>query len=250
MAIVINGSPAMGLSLDVLSSIDSLDGECVLDEILELVDGIENEVLRGKVKELLVDPPSDLDAPALDLEECPAGAFQHHSYSGGLLQHTIGVTKLSLTLCDLIEDLYGGRVNRDYVIAGAVLHDVMKVFCYEHNRDGRYRTSDFGGKVDHLTLVVGELIRRDFPIEVVHIAASHHGDVGPTKPKSVEALIVSVADLADSDLNGKLLRGAEYLLRRTGAENQKVVSSVDALNIVGTRDREGWDGLRRLVRDR
>jgi 7,8-dihydroneopterin 2',3'-cyclic phosphate phosphodiesterase len=221
----------------------------MLNEILELVEHIEDEGLRGKVKELLKDPPCDIDAPALPLERCPAGAFQHHSYDGGLLQHTLGVTQLSLTLCDMMEDLYGGSVNRNTVLAGAILHDVMKCYCYEENDEGGFRTSDFGGKVDHLTLMVGELMKRDFPLEVVHVVASHHGDVGPTKPKTIEALIVSVADLADSDLNGKVLRAAEYLLRRTGVYRPKLSSSEEALNVVTTKDRKGWDGLHKLSED-
>ena len=112
----------------------------MLSEILELVDGISDEVLRGKVLDLLKDPTCDIDAPALSLEECPAGAFQHHSYRGGLLQHTLGVTKVALTLCDLMESLYGGTVERDTVLAGAILHDVMKCYCYEDNGEGGYRT--------------------------------------------------------------------------------------------------------------
>ena len=221
----------------------------MFDEIHELVDRIENNELREKVKAFLKNPPSDLDAPALPLELCPAGAFQHHSYNGGLLQHTIGVTKLALTLADLVESLYGGTVERDTVLAGAILHDVMKCYCYEETSEGVFRTSDFGGKVDHLILMVGEMMKRDFPLDVVHVVASHHGDVGPTKPKTIEALIVSVADLADSDLNGKLLRAAEYLLRRTGAYRPKLSSSKEALDVVTTKDREGWEGLRRLSDD-
>ncbi len=218
----------------------------MFDEIHGLVDRIKNKGLREKVKVFLKNPPSDLDAPALPLEVCPAGAYQHHSYDGGLLQHTVGVTKLALTLSDLVESIYGGTVERDTVLAGAVLHDVMKCYCYEERSEGGFRTSDFGGKVDHLTLMVGEMMKRDFPLDVVHVVASHHGDVGPTKPKTVEALIVSVADLADSDLNGKLLRAAEYLLRRTGAYRPKLSSSKEALDVVTTKDREGWEGLRRL----
>ena len=222
----------------------------MLDEIHKLVDRIENMELREKVKAFLKNPPSDFDAPTLPLELCPAGAYQHHSYNGGLLQHTWGVTKLALTLSDLVESLYGGTVERDTVLAGAILHDVMKCYCYEETGEGVFRASDFGGKVDHLSLMVGEMMKRAFPLDVVHVVASHHGDVGPTKPKSVEALIVSVADLADSDLNGKLLRAAEYLLRRTGAYRPKLSSSKEALDVVTTKDREGWEGLRRLLDDR
>jgi len=218
----------------------------MFDEIKELVDRIDNDGLREKVMGFLKNPPSDIDAPALPLEVCPAGAYQHHSYDGGLLQHTVGVTRIALTLSDLMESLYDGTVERDTVLAGAILHDVMKCYCYEERSEGGFRTSDFGGKVDHLTLMVGEMMKRDFPLDVVHVVASHHGDVGSTKPKTVEALIVSVADLADSDLNGKLLRAAEYLLRRTGAYRPSLSSGKEALEVVTTKDREGWEGLRRL----
>ena len=221
----------------------------MFDEIHGLVDLIENRELRESVKGFLKNPPSDIDAPALPLEVCPAGAYQHHSYIGGLLQHTLGVTKLALTLSDLVESIYGGTVNRDTVLAGAILHDVMKCYCYEERSEGVFRTSYFGGKLDHLTIMVGEMMKREFPLDVVHVVASHHGDVGPTKPKTVEALIVSVADLADSDLNGKLLRAAEYLLRRSGAYRPKLSSSKEALDVITTKDREGWEGLRRILDD-
>ena len=145
-----------------------------------------------------------------------------------------------------MEEVYDGEVNRDIILAGSLLHDVMKCYCYEETGDGGYRTSDFGGKVDHLTLMVGELMRRDFPQEIVHVVASHHGDVGPTKPKTIEALIVSIADLADSELNGKVLRAAEYLLRRSGAIRPKVLTSKEAIQVIVTKDREGWDGVKRL----
>ena len=220
---------------------------CVLSEVMGYVDSIEDEALRGKVAEFLRDPPSDVGVPCLGLEVCPAGAFQHHSYAGGLLQHTVSVIRVSLTLSDLIEDNYGGSVNRDTVIAGAVLHDIMKVYCYEAGDDGGFRTSEFGGRVDHLSLMVGELMRRGFPLDVVHVVAGHHGDVGPTKPKTLEALVVSLADLVDSELNGRLLRAAEYLLRRVGVPRARFESGHDAVEVILAKDRGGWDELRRLV---
>lgn len=219
----------------------------MLTVVLGFVDMIEDMDLQESVREFLRDPPGELDAPSLPLEVCPAGAYQHHSYNGGLLEHTVSVVRVSLTLCDLVEDYYGGEVDRDVVLAGAVLHDLMKCYCYELGEDGGFRTSDYGGRVDHLTLMVGELMRRGFPMDVVHVVAGHHGDVGGTKPRSLEALIVSLADQADSDLNGKLLRAAEYLLRRVGVSRPIVGSGAKAVKVVGVKDREGWDGLRRLV---
>ena len=188
----------------------------MMEEVERLAEEIKDDKLRGMVLELLRKPTLDFDYPCLSVEECPAGAFQHHSYSGGLLQHTIGVTRLSMTLCDLVEGVYDGKVNRDTVVAGALIHDIMKIYTYEPRGDGSYMSSALGEKVDHLTLLVAELYKRGFPVDVVHVAASHHGDVSPVKPKTMEALIVSIADLADSELSRKTLRAAEYLLRQMG----------------------------------
>jgi 7,8-dihydroneopterin 2',3'-cyclic phosphate phosphodiesterase len=218
----------------------------MMDEVEKLAAGIKDESLRGKVIDLLRNPTLDFDYPCLPVEECPAGAYQHHSYSGGLLQHMIGVTKLSMTLCDLVEGVYGGKVDRDTVLAGALIHDIMKCYTYEPRGDGSYISSPLGEKVDHLTLLVAELYKRGFPIDVVHVAASHHGDVSPVKPKTMEALIVSIADLADSELSRKTLRAAEYLLRQMGESQPKLNSSREALDLVQTKSREGWDGVKKL----
>ena len=219
----------------------------MFDEVLGFLELIQDEELRKMTGAFFVDPPAGFDAPCLGLEVCPAGAYQHHSYVGGLLQHTASVVRVSLTLCDMVEEYYGGSVDRDFVVSGALLHDVMKCYCYEESGEGGFRTSDFGGRVDHLSLMVGEMIARGFPWGVVHVVASHHGDVGATKPKSLEALIVSLSDLADSEFNGKLLRAAEYLLRRVGEVRPRVGSGGEAVEVVGVKDREGWEGLRRLL---
>jgi 7,8-dihydroneopterin 2',3'-cyclic phosphate phosphodiesterase len=219
----------------------------MLVEIKNQINMIKDETLREKVKKFFTVPPSELNALCLQLEVCPAGAYQHHSYNGGLLQHTVSVVRIALTLSDLVEEIYGGEVDRDVMLAGAILHDIMKCYCYEETGDGGYRTSDFGGKVDHLTLMVSELMKRDFPLEIVHVVASHHGDVGSTKPKTIEALIVSIADLADSELNGKVLRAAEYLLRRSGVIRPRILNSKEAIEVILTKDREGWEGVKRLL---
>lgn len=218
----------------------------MMDEVEKLAGKIKDKALRAKVLDILRNPTLDIDSPKLSVEECPAGAYQHHSYSGGLLQHTVGVTQLSITLCDLVENVYGGEIDRDTVLAGALIHDIMKCYTYEPRGDGSYMSSTLGERVDHLTLLVAELYKRGFPVDVIHVAASHHGDVSPVKPRTMEALIVSIADLADSELSRKTLRAAEYLLKQMGEYQPKLGSSQEALNLVQTKSREGWDGVRKL----
>ena len=215
-----------------------------MTEIKKLVNKIKNGKLRQMVEDLITDPIIVGKYEKLSLQECPAGIFQHHNYEGGLLQHTRAVTILANTMCDIIEEVYGGDVDRDSVIAGSLLHDIMKCYTYTRNEEGDYITSELGEKIDHLTLLVSELYKRDFPMEVIHIAVSHHGDASPLRPRTIEALIVSIADLSDSELSRKILRAAEYLLKKTSGKTRRVSSSREAIKIVQKKARNGWKGLK------
>ena len=214
-----------------------------MDELHRLVELISEEELRDKVTSLLKNPGIDLGGPMLEFDEAPGGAYVHHAYEGGLLEHTVAITHVCMTMCDLTERVYGGKVDRDVVLAGALVHDVMKCYAYSSVGGGFFRTSPLGERVDHLTLLVSELLKRGFPLDVVHVAASHHGEQSPVKPKTLEALIVSIADLADSEFSRKSLRAAEYLVRETTGRRKKFGSSKEALRLLSLKARDGWDGV-------
>jgi 7,8-dihydroneopterin 2',3'-cyclic phosphate phosphodiesterase len=214
----------------------------LLDELFRIVGKIRDEGLREKVESLLRDPKIDLKAPMLDFMEAPGGAYVHHAYEGGLVEHTVAMCRICEVMCDLVEEVYGGDVDRDVVMAGALIHDVMKRYAYA-STGGFFRTSPLGEKVDHLTLLVSELIKRKFPLEVIHVAASHHGEQSPVKPKTIEALIVSIADLADSEFSRKSLRAAEYLVRETTGRRKRFRSSKEVLELLSLKARDGWDGV-------
>jgi 7,8-dihydroneopterin 2',3'-cyclic phosphate phosphodiesterase len=218
----------------------------LMEELEGLAGRIRDEALRGMVLEFLKVPDIELDGERLPFDECPGGAYVHHCYEGGLLQHTIAVARLSLTLCDLVEECYGGKVDRDVVLAGALVHDVMKCYSYVRDDWGGFRTSPLGERLDHLSLLVSEMYRRGFPVDVIHVAASHHGEQSPVKPKTLEALIVSVADFADSELSRQTMRAAEYLVREATGRRERFGSSEEALEVLRVKAREGWDGLRRM----
>jgi 7,8-dihydroneopterin 2',3'-cyclic phosphate phosphodiesterase len=215
------------------------------DELDRLIGMISDEGLREKVVSLLEDPDIELEGAMLGFDKAPGGAYVHHAYQGGLLEHTVAMTHICLTMCDLVETIYGGEVDRDVVLAGALVHDVMKCYAYSRVDGGFFRTSALGERVDHLTLLVSELLKRGFSLEVVHVVASHHGDQSPVKPKTLEALIVSIADLADSEFSRKSLRAAEHLVRETTGRRKRFGSSREALELLGLKAREGWEGVHR-----
>jgi 7,8-dihydroneopterin 2',3'-cyclic phosphate phosphodiesterase len=231
--------------LDPLFEIYSWELE-LMGELENLAMQIGDEKLRRKVLDFLKAPEIDLDGERLPFDECPGGAFIHHAYRGGLLQHTVAVAHLCLTISDLVEEVYGGHVDRDVVLAGALLHDVMKCYSYAYDENGRCITSPLGEKVDHLTLLTSEMYKQGFPLEVIHVAASHHGQQSPVRPKTIEALIVSVADLADSELSRQILRAAEYLVREATGSRFSCESSKEAMEVLLAKARKGWSGVRRL----
>ncbi len=217
-----------------------------MTQVQRLTALMKDETLRKKVERMITDLQIEGDYNKLCLEESPGGAFQHHSYKGGLLQHMISVTRIALLLSELVEQVYGGTLNKDHIIAGTILHDIMKSYTYTYDNKGGFTTSELGEKIDHLSLLVSEMYKREFPLEVIHIVASHHGDVSPVRPKTVEALITSIADMTDSELNRRILRAAEYLIRKTSGKQTKISSSEEALKILHTKKIEGWEGLSKL----
>src|SRR6266542_3943468 len=115
----------------------------------------------------------------------------------------------SLSLCSLAEALLTNypRLNRDWLIAGAVLHDVGKVEELGTSRRLGYTTR--GQLVGHVGLGL-EILERHmsrlpgFPVEVKnmlqHLIVSHHGGIekGALRaPMFPEALALSIADLLD-----------------------------------------------------
>lgn len=211
------------------------------------VNMIRDDALRGKVMELLGDISARLVAwgpVGLPLHESPASRAYHHSYPGGLIDHILSALNIAMALCDSIEKIYCGRVNRDLVVSGVILHDIFKPLTYEMRGDGTYGFSPLGELIDHLTLASSELVKRGFPRELIHIVASSHGQASPTSPKTIEALICHIADEADSRMNGEILNAAKYLVKEATGESWDKMDSKTALKILALKAEGGWEGLR------
>lgn len=174
-------------------------------EMLAELDGIIASVgdpwIRRLLEVLLVGD-SDLRAA---FAQAPAAKSMHHVYLGGLLEHTLSVLGMAERACAHYPDL-----NRDLVVAGALLHDLGKTAELSYGRSFGY--TDAGNLLGHIALE-SEWISRaaaglpGFPeelrLQILHIVLSHHGRLefgSPVLPKTPEALLVHYLD----DLDGKL----------------------------------------------
>jgi len=111
-----------------------------------------------------------------------------------IVQHTRAVTNLSISAYELFIKEYNDyyNLNRDYLVAGALLHDVGKLVEYKLS-DGKYSKSDNGKILRHPFSGANLAAICELPDEVVHIIAvhAHEGDSGYRSP---EARIVNHAD--------------------------------------------------------
>jgi 3'-5' exoribonuclease len=140
--------------------------------------------------------------------QAPAARTIHHNCVGGLLEHTLEVA----AICRSLVDLYPGKLNRDLLLAGALLHDIGKLEEYQQESIS-FEFSDRGKLVGHISIGKEMLDEKlsglpDFPadlkLELEHMLLTHHGqrDWGsPEVPKTVNAFALFHADLVSARMN-------------------------------------------------
>lgn len=169
-----------------------------LKDLKTIANKIEDETLRNKTLETLeIQVPSNeaMDYRAEELEEIPSWIGAHHSYKGGLIEHIYSVTKLALSISEILEEIYNKQLKKDFLIAGALLHDISKLFILKKVGEG-YDLEKY--LLDHALWSACELYARSFPEEVIEIVGSHGGEKLPPSPVTLEGTILQLADDLDA----------------------------------------------------
>lgn len=136
----------------------------------------------------------------------PSAVSMHQAYLGGLIDHTLCVTKNALKMADNYP-----AANRELLITGALLHDMGKIIEFSYDRKIAY--TDAGRLLGHIS--IGNAMIEvhchnlaDFPVQkkilLQHMILSHHGIMefgSPRCPATLEALILHHADLLDAQLS-------------------------------------------------
>jgi len=198
----------------------------VWERLLRIGEQIRDESLRKLVLDMLREPKITFTRvePRISFWESPAAPKKHHAYPGGLLDHTLGVTEIALRLVEVYEGVYGATVDRDLVVAAALLHDLFKYYQYERDPlTGGFRPrSDW--YFSHDFAMVAELTVRGAPDRLVRAVVEVHGTV----PFSmVESQIVHQADTTDSEFVSKLQDIVWYVCRDLELE----IEGVKALKV-------------------
>jgi len=221
------------------------------EELLRVANRIHNRALRAKVCEVLRSPYVRIGGrnySGLPLEKSPASVWRHHNYPGGFIEHTLALYELSMSLARIVRKIYKSRVDLDLVICGVLLHDIFKPVTYKQIESGRYRRSNLAERLDHLSLATAELVRRGFPLDVVHVVAASHGrQYGPIGPMTIEALVCHLADRAEAELNGEIISAARFMIREVTGEEPQTLTGREAFAVVRMKTDKGWDGLKNSI---
>lgn len=179
-------------------------------ELCRLVElHVSNEPLRRLVLGLL-------DDHRLRLYELPAATWHHHAFVGGWLEHVLSVTHTCVYLAEKYARLYPDLkppLDKDLVVAGAVLHDIGKLRELMWQGDAAVFTVE-GSLIGHIVLgrdmlhdaaarqaQAGHPVNAETLLRLEHLILAHQRlpEWGsPKPPMTPEAMLVHYADDLDA----------------------------------------------------
>jgi 3'-5' exoribonuclease len=205
----VEADAADGFDPNCLRPRSRFDPQAMYDELLALVrKQIKNPALRKLTETLLV-------GNRQALLDHPAARRNHHAFVGGLLEHTLSVTRTCVFLADKYAEYYPDLrppLDKDLVVAGGVLHDIGKLSELEQRPEGTIHSAE-GAMIGHI-LIGRDMVREaaaamppdaapdaETMLRLEHLIIAHQGrpDWGsPKPPMTPEALLVHYADDIDA----------------------------------------------------
>lgn len=181
--------------------VSSKNIDVMYSELLDLIKSIKNTYLRQLLESFFVKD----ETFAKSFKNSSAAKTVHHGFVGGLLEHTLGVTKL----CDYYCTAYP-VLKRDLLLTAAMCHDIGKTREISPFPENDY--TDDGQLLGHIVMgsqMVAEHAAKieGFPhgllAQVQHCILSHHGKYeygSPKIPAIIEALALNYADDTDAKI--------------------------------------------------
>ena len=175
-----------------------------IDHLFHKLLEYKNSIANQKIRQLL-DFFFENDDFVVKFKNHPAAKAMHHAYVGGLLEHTVTLAQS----CNNLAKVYP-KINRDILLAGALLHDIGKIKEMTCDLTTEYTVP--GRLLGHLAMgseMIAQAARLipDFPedlkLVMQHLILSHHGQLdfgSPILPATPEALALHSLDMLDANL--------------------------------------------------
>lgn len=192
--------------------VTSLNIDEMLNETKDMIDTVQNTYLKK-----LLDSFFNNENFISKFTQNSAAKSVHHAYIGGLIEHSITVTKTCDNMCRLYPML-----NRDLLITVALLHDIGKIKELSAFPDNDY--TDDGQLLGHIYMGA-EMVEmkarqidnfpRELLNEIKHCILAHHGKKeygSPVLPALIEASALNIAD----EMDAKMRRWSDLLNESEG----------------------------------
>jgi len=117
------------------------------------------------------------------------------------IEHLNSCIRQCIVIADTLTTIYGGKipVDKDVLIAGAMLADVGKPLEFDRDADGKLVKGHFGEMLRHPFSGVAMCYKHGVPAEVMHIVATHSHE-GDKVERTIESIIFHHADFVDFDI--------------------------------------------------
>ena len=170
-------------------------------DLLAYIDKVEDKHYNQLLKKFFLEDEEVI----AQFKKSSAARGVHHAFVGGLLEHTLGVTRVAYLLSRVYSDL-----NRDLLVTSAILHDVGKIREYSSFPQNDF--TDEGNLIGHIIIgyeMIGDKIKDipEFPKmkedQLKHCILAHHGKLefgSPKTPGLIEAVALNYADDIDAKL--------------------------------------------------
>jgi 3'-5' exoribonuclease len=158
------------------------------------------------------------------------GGLEHHTYIGGLAEHTLNVTYWAKKLAYRYNCRY-----KEIAILAAKLHDIGKI--YEYSSKGSFKSTIRGEMEGHIVIgitMIEEAFKNnpkfyseDFKNRIKGCIVQHHGKPeygSPKGPNTEEAFIVHYADYIDATMN-KVSMVKDKTRQNTWSEYEKKIET-------------------------
>ena len=197
---------------------DRIDRAFYRDRLEQLIEATSPERASGQVLRLIYDQAGFRET----FFAAPAATHHHQNYPGGLLEHTLNVTSVALSIAETYAGPTGLSFNcrrlfidRDVLVVAGLLHDIGKI--HTHELAPLPQLTEANHWEGHLARTYAWVRREAEPYleappypeavdeihKLLHCILAHHGSLeygSPVTPACAEAFILAQADLTDARL--------------------------------------------------
>lgn len=211
----------------IMSSVE--DSKDMYIELRAHIESIKDDELRSLTSDIIYTYKDELLYYSASQEH-------HHSYRGGLLEHTLAMVRDAISI---VKNRKYANINLDLLLTGIILHDIGKIKELSMDELCLNRGYSVSGELlGHITIIIKEIELfaeklgiNNYKKELVqHMILSHHyePDFGsPKRPMFIEAELLHYLDMYDTKLfmlnkiqNG--LNSDEFSNRQWSLDNRKI----------------------------